>query len=315
MRGLNHKAAALVVALLAALGVQAPAHHDVEEMIRQFTERLESGELDEIATAEVLYRRSTEYRVIRDLGKAQADLEKAIGLAPSYVAAHQDLGRIFQQRGDHEKALASIGRAIEASSTDREKATAHAIRAEFLMGQDKPKEALVDCQKALDTYKRGAVDWFLLRADLQEQLGITKERLDGLKAGHTRTKSVVIYNAWVEVLVETGDYEQAAPIIEARVAKARLKSSWLIRRAKLYRATEKEAAAKEDLLAAIEELNRRINPANPDITLLVDRGIAWAMLDDRSAAKRDLIAAKKAGADRWVTGRLEKVLGLKLEQR
>ena len=63
----------------------------------------------------------------------------------------------------------------------------------------------------------------------------------------------------------------------------------------------------------VDELNSRINPENPDVTLLVDRGVAWTMLDDRSAAKRDLGLARKAGADRWVTARLERALGVELQ--
>ena len=315
MRRFHNRAAAIVGVVLALSAGCAVAHHNVEEMIRKYTERIEGGGIEDVGMAELHYRRATEYRVLRDLDKAQVDLEKAIGLAPEFVAAHQDLGRIHMQRGDQDQAIACVDRALEVSSTEREEATALAIRSEFLMVAGKPKEALADCQKALDTYKRGAVDWFLLRADLQAELGIKEARLEGLKAGHARTKSVVIYNAWVEALIETGDFKQAAPIIEEKLGKARLKSSWLLRRAKLLRATGEAEAAKADLVAAIAELNERINPTNPDVTLLVDRGVAWAMLDDRSAAKRDLVAAKKAGADRWLTARLERILGLELKPR
>ncbi|MGI9241011.1 MAG: hypothetical protein ACR2RV_09425 [Verrucomicrobiales bacterium] len=302
---------ALLGVMLAGVATSA-AHHNTEEMIRQFTEQIEAK--GDEAAPELYYRRATEYRVLREFGKAKIDLEKAIELAPEYVAAHEDLGRIFQLRGMHAEALASLGRAIDAATTDRELAASLSVRAEILAAAGKTEEALSDCEKAIATYRRGAVDWFLLRSDLQQALGLDEERLDGLKAGHARTKSVVLYNAWVEALVETGDLEQAAPIIEEKVAAARLKSSWLIRRAKLRQATGETAAAKRDLLQAIEELNARINPENPDITVLVDRGVAFTMLDDRSAAKRDLALAKKAGADRWATARLERALGLELQR-
>jgi tetratricopeptide (TPR) repeat protein len=279
-------------------------------MIRQFTEQIEAK--GEGAAPELYYRRATEYRVLREHAKAQADLEKAIAIAPEFVAAHEDLGRIHQLNGKHEEALASLDRAIAASTTEREHAASLAVRAEILAAAGKHQLALTDVENALDTYRRGAVDWFLLRSDLQEQLGIKEERLAGLKAGHSRTKSIVLYNAWVEALIDSGDYDQARPIIEEKIAAARLKSSWLLRRAKLHQATGEKDAARQDLLQAIEELNARINPQNPDITLLVDRGVAWTMLDDRSAAKRDLALAKKAGADRWATGRLEKALGVEL---
>lgn len=296
--------------LVFGLVATASAHHNTEEMIRQFTAQIEAK--GDAAAPELYYRRATEYRVLRLLDQAQADLEKAIAIAPEFVVAHEDLGRIYQQRSEHQKAIASLARAIAAATTDREKAASLAVRAEILAAAGKPKQALADCEAALATYKRGAVDWFLLRSDLQEQLGIKEARLTGLAAGHRRTKSAVLYNAWVEALIENGDYDQARPIIEAKLAAARLKSSWLIRRAKLLQATQQDAAARADLLQAITELNTRINPQRPDVTLLVDRGVALTMLDDRSAAKHDLALAKKAGADRWATARLARALGLEL---
>jgi len=303
--------------LLALLGVllagvaTSQAHHNTEEMIREFTEQIEAE--GDKAAPELYYRRATEYRVLREFGKAEADLEKAIAIAPEFVAAHEDLGRVLQRRGDHTEALASLGRAIAVATTERELAASLAVRAEILAAAGRTKEALADCERALETYRRGAVDWFLLRSDLQQQLGLEEERLGGLKSGHSRTRSVVLYNAWVEALIETGHYDQAAPIIEEKVAAARLKSSWLLRRAKLLQATGEAEAAKRDLLQAIGELNTRIKPENPDITVVVDRGVAFSMLGDRSAAKRDLMMAKKAGADRWATARLERALGLELE--
>ena len=305
---MRHSPTALI---LLALLTTSPAHHNPEEMIRQFTEQIEASGAG--AAPELYYRRATEYRVVREFGKAQADLEKAIGIAPEFVAAHEDLGRIYQLRGEHDKAIASLQNAIAAATTDREKAASLAVRAEILADAGKVKAALADCESALETYKRGAVDWFLLRSDLQQQLGLDEARLDGLRAGHSRTRSAVLFNAWVEALIDTGNFEEAAPIIEEKVTAARLKSSWLLRRAKLLQATGKADAAQRDLLQAIGELNSRINPENPDITLLVDRGVAFTMLDDRSAAKRDLALAKKAGADRWATGRLEKALGVRLQ--
>ncbi|MFT4548544.1 MAG: tetratricopeptide (TPR) repeat protein [Verrucomicrobiales bacterium] len=307
-RTLTVTAAGILLALLTAA---VSAHHNVEEMIRQFTELIETGGDD--TPPEVYYRRATEYRVTRKFDKARADLEKAIELAPEFIAAHEDLGRLHQLHGDLPKAIASLDKAVAAATTDREKAASLAVRAEILASAGKTEDALTDVENALETYKRGAVDWFLLRSDLQDQLDQKEARLKGLKAGHARTKSVVLYNAWVEALVETGDYETARPIIGARVAAARLKSSWLIRRAKLHLATDEKDAAIKDLQQAITELNQRLNPENPDITLLIDRGIAHQLLEDRSAAKKDLAAAKKAGADRWATARLEKALGVELQ--
>ncbi len=76
----------LLVVLLAGVAT-SPAHHNTEEMIRQFTEQIEAK--GDKAAPELYYRRATEYRVLREFGKAEADLEKAIAIAPEYVAAHE----------------------------------------------------------------------------------------------------------------------------------------------------------------------------------------------------------------------------------
>ena len=53
------------------------------------------------------------------------------------------------------------------------------------------------------------------------------------------------------------------------------------------------------------EMNERLNPAKPDLGLLLDRGLAYALLGDGTLAKQDWRAARKAGAEGWPLWRLE----------
>jgi Flp pilus assembly protein TadD len=46
--------------------------------------------------------------------------------------------------------------------------------------------------------------------------------------------------------------------------------------------------ARADLNAALLELNSRIQPDRPDLTLIADRGLALALLGSKTLARRDL---------------------------
>jgi hypothetical protein len=62
------------------------------------------------------------------------------------------------------------------------------------------------------------------------------------------------------------------------------------------------------LHAAITEINQRINPARPDGSLLADRALAHALLNELPAAREDWNAARKVSADPWALQRVERLL-------
>ena len=109
-----------------------------------------------------------------------------------------------------------------------------------------------------------------------------------------------------EALIDAGQFRQALARIEPQLASARWQSSWLLRRARARKGLGEESAP--DVRTAIAELNRRLSPQHPDLTLLADRGTANALLGKMAEARKDLVAAKKLGADAWVVRRLETLL-------
>jgi tetratricopeptide (TPR) repeat protein len=111
-------------------------------------------------------------------------------------------------------------------------------------------------------------------------------------------------------LIEDSQYPLALEKIEAELNSSRLKSSWLIRRAKVRIATKEADLAKGDLQAAIKELNARMNSTAPDPSLLADRGLAYELLGDKENARKDYNAAKEKGfADEWFLERTRDVRG------
>ena len=115
-------------------------------------------------------------------------------------------------------------------------------------------------------------------------------------------------NAWIDSLLECHQYETALPIIEKELLESRLKSSWRLRRAKAYIGTGKINAAMKDLKMCLKELNQRIHPRNPDMTLIADRGLAHALLGNINTAKNDLTHLVQIGADKWITASLQKAI-------
>ena len=68
--------------------------------------------------------------------------------------------------------------------------------------------------------------------------------------------------------------------------------------------------ARKDLAAALKELNTRFSDRAPDISLLAERGMAFALIGDKPAAERDLKRAKELGAELALLWRLERALQL-----
>ncbi len=298
-------ATAAALALAAAGGRAARAHHDVEATIALLTERIEAGEAD----ADLYYRRATEYRVLRKPQLAEADLRQALAQRWDYTPAHRELARLLAGRGEAEAALASATRAVDNARGAGERAGAMVLMARLLSASGQKAAALEACDAAFAQLPAGDVDWHLLRTELLSELGRGGERPAALQAGFAATGSIVLRNAWVDALLDNGDTSGALPVIEEELASSRLKSSWLLRRGRAHLLEGDREAARGNLEACLEELAGRIHPARPDLTLLADRGLARALLGDTEAARADLARARAAGADRWVTAALERALG------
>jgi hypothetical protein len=122
------------------------------------------------------------------------------------------------------------------------------------------------------------------------------------------TGSFVLEIEWMEALIDGGDFQEALEGIEPQLAASRLQSSWRIRRARALLGLERREEARRDLGLALEEIGGRLKPDQPDITLLVDRGMARALLGDATGAGNDLEAARNQGAEGWMLWRLQRVL-------
>jgi len=280
------------------------AHDSPEHVIEWLTVRIHTTGKQ----ADLFWRRAAEYRALGRLEAAASDLQQALKLEPSFVPALTDLSRVQLAQGKRRQAARTINRALALVPEEAERAPLRMIRADIRSADGDLEKALADCDCALRHASGIELDWYLTRSQIQCRLGRFKEAVAGLQQGFAQTGSAVLEVESIDAMIEAGLFTEALQRIEPLLADCRWQSSWLIRRGRVRLGTGDVAGAHADLLAAISELNQRLGGAHPDSSLLVDRGLAVALLGDVALAKRDLNAAKKLGAEGWALRRLELAL-------
>lgn len=293
----------IVVPLLSWLLVLSPsafAHDGPEAVIAS----LNAAMLKSGPTAELLFRRASEFRAIRDDVRAANDLRRAIELDGSLEIARLELTRLQlklqRQSADSSRPLLVPGEPLETlkplleSPNESLQIAAVALRGEIHLAYCQWNEAAADFSAALKS-RPEEVQWSLWQAEALQRLGHYAECLEALRESYSTTGSPVIRAKLCDVLIENAGkelsdestaavlIEEARAIIERELANSRLKSAWRIRRAELLLLTrgqnpEHREAARRELNAAIEELNRRLSTNSPDPILVKDRERALAML-------------------------------------
>lgn len=291
----------LLAALLWSGSVGLLAHDSPEHQVQLLTSIMDS----QGKSSSLLLRRASEYRVLGQVEKAIADVKEALALNPQADSAWKELCRLYMSQGKNENALESANKALTAAEEKEEKASVYMLRAEVFTSMNKASEALADMDQA---FKDGEpeLEWFIQRGQLQGKLGKWNECLQGLQQGFEQTRSIVLEIEWIEALIDAGKAREAMALIEPHLANARIKSSWLLRRARAKKALNLEC--QDDLQAVLKELDQRANPRYPDLTMLADRGLACALLGRQEEAKKNYEEARKLGADGWVLRRLEPLL-------
>lgn len=301
---------ALLVALSVALFIGVPlcAHESPEHTLEELNAHLrEDG-----PSTPLLMQRASLYRVLNERERAIADLRQVLRMEPDHQGAMVELSRLYLAGNNLKPAMQWIQQAIVRVKSDKNvEPFLLAQRAAVFAAQKQLPNALRDYDTAL-AGDAEEVDWYLERAGMQETLKLSSQRIAGLKHGYERTKSEVLLIEWIEACLDGGHAGDVSSVIEQRLAAARLKSSWLIRRARAGIALNKgknSTTAATDLRAAIAELTERLRPDRPDPDLLLDRALANLLLDNRKAAIQDVAVAEKWDASPRLLQRLKSRLG------
>lgn len=293
--------ALVAVCLAAPLAVRAhdEPQHEIDELTLRINEEGESAHL--------LLQRAIEYNVLRQSAEAIRDLERALHFEPENTPILRELARTYLATGKTNEASANITLAIKYAEAGAELGSALMVRCDIRRARKDYAKALEAANEAIEQHGE-SVEWYLTRDQLQQQLGLKKERIAGLDEGVKATGSGLLETEWLDALIDGGQSDVALARIEVELADARLKSTWLLRRAKVRLAMDKKDAAKADLEAALKELNERFGKTSPDPLALMDRGQMQELLGNKDDARKDYEAARDKGvADEWLLERIKAV--------
>ncbi len=291
---------ALAIAGWLVIPGSALAHDGPEHEIDELTERIKA----EGESASLLLQRAIEYNVLNKGAEAVKDLERALDFDNHSAAIQRELSRAYISIGKTNEALDTVTRGLKEAVEGPEKASLLIVRCEILRARKEYQKALDDAEQAIREYPDNA-ECYLTRSLLQQQLGLKKERVKGLEDGIRETGSGLLEADWIDALIEDGRTDLALEKIEAELKEARLRSTWLIRRAKVRLALKKVDEAKADLKEALAELNERLGRSASDPLLLADRGQAHELLGQKEEAKKDYEKARDKGVnDEWLRERL-----------
>lgn len=286
----------------------AHAHDSPEHEIEALTGKMRANG----ASATLLARRATEWRSLRKLDHAQADLEHAIKLGPDSVGLRTDLARVQAAQKRFDAARKTLERALTMADEGMERCSIYMQRAEVREANGEHALAVEDCERAFSA-PSPPLDWYLTRARLTGRTGRWRECARGLKEGFEKSGSIVLEIEWIEALIDAGECREALDRIQPHVARARWKSGWLIRQGRAQAGMNGQTQAQSSLKTALRELEPRLDAAKPEGQLLAERGLARALLGNRQAAAQDLEKARmllgETAAFMSCIERLERVLG------
>jgi len=292
--------------LLAALLSPAAADPGHEVRIEDLNRQLALNP----AEPELYFQRGVNYREIPRPAEARADFEKALSLRQDFIPAAREIARLDEAEG---RRAAAIKRLEETIAGAPAAAVFHVpacceVLADFYLKDERNAEALTAAQKGLALSQEVSLELCLMRAEAQRRLGQHGDRVRDLAEAQLKLRSFVLRIAWIEALIDAGRTAEALPEINREIESCRYKSSWLIRRARALLHDGKKAEATADLEAALAEIELRIRPENPDLSLVCDRALIHALQGKTGEARKELDDAKTRGAFPWNTRLVEAVL-------
>ncbi len=259
---------------------------------------------------ELYYQRAVNYREIGKVAEARADFAKALMLGPGFLPAGRELARMDAEAGKRGEGIERLKMLLAGAPAE---AAFHvpgccAALADLLLKEGRNEEALAAAVKGIGASEEISIDLYLFRAEAQRRLGRHEDRVRDLAEAAGKLKSIVLRIAWIEALIDAGRTTEVLPEIEGEIATCRFQAAWRIRRARALLKVPRKEEAMEELARALVEIEARLRPERPDLTLLCERALIYALTGRRAEAEAGLAEARERGADGWMTRTLEAAL-------
>lgn len=297
------KCPAVVLVLVLAGSGAARANPGHEVTIGELSAQIQQSP----EVPELYFQRAWNFREIGRLAEARADWEKTLSLSPGFLPASRELARTDAVAGNPDVGIARLRQAMAAIPADQafHLPGCYSVLAELLLKEGKNAEALKEAQAGLEGAPDLLLDLCLLRSEAQRRLGRLSERVADLAAAMVKLRSFVVRTKWFDAMIDAGRGAEILPEIDQEIGNTRYQSSWLIRRARIRLKAGQAAGAAADLRAALAEIESRLRPDTPDLSLICDRGVIHELQGNHAAALADLATARQSGADFWLLMSLE----------
>ena len=265
-------------------------HHSVEETIKELTQKISKS-----PTSELYFKRAIEYRALRKSKECEHDLRAALRLSPDHYSSKMALARLLMTSHKYDEARTYSNELLRSTSTLPRMIEARFLSAELAQMRGNHNKALKICEDIQKEFPDHDETIDLFHAYLLIKDEKASEAAQLLQQGYHRTHGVVLRNSWIDASLLAGEIESVWPVIQKELADSRFKAAWLIRRARVAQLQGAREQMHKDLKLALAELETRINSERPDLTLISDRGLAFAMKGDKELAKKDLFLLQKSG--------------------
>lgn len=268
----------------------ACAHHNVEDTIKELSQKISKS-----PTPELYFKRAIEYRALRKSKECESDLRAALQMEPAHHSSKMALARLLMTKVKYDEARTLAQELVKSASIQNRQIEARFLSAELAYARGDAAAALQLCEEIQKKFPTHDETIDLFHGYLLIKEGRPSEAAKLLRQSHRRTRGVVLRNSWIDAALLAREIEDAWPVIQKELAESRFKAAWLIRRARVAQLQGETGQMTKDLDLALAELQRRIKPERPDLTLVSDRGLAQAMKGNKELAKKDLSLLRKSG--------------------
>lgn len=232
--------------LLTSLGLFA--HGDLHEQIERTSRDIAASP----ANAALYLKRGELHRLHREWTAALADYAQAERLNGAIAGVDLGRARAFADQKRWTEAEAAITRYIGRVPANE---TAFALRAEIRDNANKPSAA--DWSSAIAAAIDPRVDYYIALAESHARHDANDEALRAIDAGIAKLGPLVTLRQWaVESLARQRRWDEAIARVDALIAQAARKESWLARKAELQVAARQFAGAEASANAARGEIDK-----------------------------------------------------------
>ena len=269
--------------LLSAILVagQLNAHDSPHNAIDKLSHQIESSPTN----AELYYARAIEYKSLGKTSNAAADFRKVLRIDPSNLNSIIALAQLLTVQSKPDESLQLLDSSFKETISDEGKARLLKTKSDIYFTTKQYKCSYDSITEALTLVAKPSDDWYLQQAITNLQLGELNRRHQQLAIGFKKSASELLHYSWIDAKLDAGEGEDVKKMILKYRAESRFLSTWNIR---LAQTLPQEAAERKQVLAeAIIEMNQRLNMNRPDVTLLMDRCLAYHLQGDLKRSKQD----------------------------